>query len=69
MEYTTEVYKIGNCTARVHRPVLTDEERARREDSVKKALERFFKAVERKEREENDIVRRTDKGNSEKRHT
>lgn len=67
MEYTTAVYKIGNCTAIVHRPVLTDEERKKREDSIKRELEHFFKAVEREKR--NGIARRTDKGNSEKRHT
>ena len=53
-----EVYKIGNCTARVHRPVLTDEERARREDSIKKALEHFFKAVERKKKDEERLLDR-----------
>ena len=66
MEYTTKVYEIGNCTAIVHRPVLTDEERKKREDSIKRELEHFFKAVEREKR--NGIARRTDKGNSEKWH-
>ena len=38
MEYTTTVMKLPNCTIRVHKPILTPEERARREEEIKKAM-------------------------------
>ena len=36
--YRTKIMQIGNCTVRVHRPILDDEERARREEEVRDAL-------------------------------
>ncbi len=32
-----EVYHYNNCTVRVYRPILTEEERARRMEEIKKA--------------------------------
>ena len=32
-----EVYHHNNCTVRVYRPILTEEERARRMEEIKKA--------------------------------
>ena len=32
-----EVYHYNNCTVRVYRPILTEEERARRMEAIKKA--------------------------------
>ena len=40
-EYTTEIVQVGNCTVRIHRPILTEEERIRREDQVREALAQF----------------------------
>lgn len=44
---------MSNNIIRVHRPVLTDEERARRMEQIKKAAEQLLIAVElsRKEKE------------------
>jgi hypothetical protein len=36
--YRTKTIQVGNCTVRVHRPILDDEERARREEQVRDAL-------------------------------
>ena len=36
--YQTKTMQIGNCTVRVHRPILDDQERAKREEQVKDAL-------------------------------
>ncbi len=33
-----EVYHYNNCTVRVYRPILTEEERARRMEEIKKAV-------------------------------
>lgn len=43
MKYNTTEYKGENCTVRIHRPILTAEERKAREDEAKKALVRFYK--------------------------
>ncbi len=42
-EYKVTEHKGENCTVRIHRPILTNEERKAREDDVKKALVRFYK--------------------------
>lgn len=42
-EYQVTEYKGKNCTVRIHRPILTEEERKAREEEVKKALVRFYK--------------------------
>ena len=36
--YKTKTVQVGNCTVRIHRPILDDQERARREDQVRDAL-------------------------------
>lgn len=36
--YRTMRMKVGNCTVTVHRPILDDQERARREEQVRMAL-------------------------------
>ena len=36
--YYTKTLNINNCTVRIHRPILDDQERAKREDAVKQAL-------------------------------
>mgnify|MGYP004509331803 CR=1 FL=1 len=46
MEYTTQTFVYPNCTVRVHTPVLTEEERARRHEELERAAERFLKHVE-----------------------
>ena len=41
--YKTKTMQIGNCTVRVHRPILDDQERAKREEQVKDALRGLIK--------------------------
>ncbi len=41
-EYVTTVVHRANYTAVIHKPILSDEERKRREDEVKKALVKFY---------------------------
>lgn len=41
--YETKIVQIGNCTVRIHRPILDDQERARREEQVRDALRGFMK--------------------------
>ena len=36
--HKTKTVQVGNCTVRIHRPILDDQERARREDQVRDAL-------------------------------
>ena len=36
--YRTKIVQVGNCTVRIHRPILDDQERARREEEVRVAL-------------------------------
>ena len=45
MEYITTEYKGNGYIARVHKPILTEEERARRIKEVEKALIEFAKAT------------------------
>ena len=45
-----EVYHYNNCTVRVFRPILTDEERERRMENIKKAAADFIIATERAKR-------------------
>lgn len=46
----TEVFKVGNCTAYVTRPELTEAERKIAENRVKHALLEFGEAMQRKEK-------------------
>lgn len=41
--YETKAVRVGNCTVRVHRPILDSEERARREEQVRDALRGLIK--------------------------
>lgn len=43
--YRTKVIKVGNATVDVHRPILTPEEQARREETVIQALKGFGKGT------------------------
>lgn len=43
--YRTKIIKIGNCTVEINRPILTDEERQKREAEVIKALSVFGRSV------------------------
>ena len=36
--YRTMTVQVGNCTATVHRPILDDQERAKREEEIIDAL-------------------------------
>ena len=36
--YRTKTIQVGNCTVRIHRPILDEKERARREEQVIDAL-------------------------------
>lgn len=36
--YETKVVQVGNCTVRIHSPILDAEERSRREEQVRDAL-------------------------------
>ena len=40
-EYKVTVYEDEKCIVRIHKPILTEEERRAREDEVKKALVQF----------------------------
>jgi hypothetical protein len=42
-EYQVTEYRDEKCIVRVHRPILTDEEREAREEEIRKALVRFEK--------------------------
>jgi hypothetical protein len=48
IKYETTEYKGKGCTVRVHRPILTKEERNKREEAIKKALCQF--EIERRSR-------------------
>ena len=41
--YRTKIVQIGNCTGRIHRPILDDQERARREEEIIDALRGLIK--------------------------
>ena len=41
--YRTKVIRVGNATIEIHRPVLTDAERSKRETQVTDALRHFGK--------------------------
>lgn len=43
--YRTKVIRVGNATVEIHRPILTDAERSKREDQVKDALKGFGKGT------------------------
>ena len=39
----SKTFQVGNCTATVHRPILDDQERAKREERVIDALRGLIK--------------------------
>ena len=41
--YRTKVIQVGNCTVEINRPLLSPEEQAKREESVRQALKSFGK--------------------------
>ena len=41
--YYSKSMQIGNCTVTVHRPILDDQERAKREEQVRIALRGLIK--------------------------
>ena len=41
--YQTKEVQVGNCTVRIHRPLLDERERARREEQVRDALRGLIK--------------------------
>lgn len=43
--YRTKVIRVGNATIEIHRPILTEEERSKRENQVKDALRGFGKGT------------------------
>ena len=43
--YETKILQCGNCTVRIHSPILTKEEQARREEEVKNALVHFGRSM------------------------
>ena len=48
MEYTTQTITGKNFTVTVHRPILSDSERKKREQEVVNALARFGKEMEKR---------------------
>ena len=49
-----EIIRSGNCIARVYRPILTDEERERRMERIKKAAADLIMAAERSKSKSQD---------------
>lgn len=45
--YYTKVVKVGKATVEIHRPILTAEEQAKRENQVMDALRAFGRSMER----------------------
>ena len=43
--YRTKVIRVGNATVEINRPILSDEERCKREGQVKDALIHFERSV------------------------
>ena len=41
--YETKTIQVGNCTVRIHSPILDDEDRAKREEEVRTALRSLIK--------------------------
>ena len=41
--YETKTIQVGNCTVRIHSPILDDQERERREEQVTDALRSLIK--------------------------
>ena len=50
-----EVYRHNNCIVRVYRPILTEEERARRMEAIKKAAVDLVIAAEKAKKNKNRL--------------
>ena len=44
--YRTKTIKVGTAVVTIHRPILSDQEREKAEDTVRTALCRYGKAIE-----------------------
>jgi hypothetical protein len=44
-EYITKTIQIGNATICIHQPILSDKERAKREEAVMAALRQYGRAI------------------------
>ncbi|MBE6714937.1 MAG: hypothetical protein E7575_06645 [Ruminococcaceae bacterium] len=51
-----EVYRHNNCIVRVYRPILTEEERARRMEAIKKAAIDLIIATEKSKAKKESVV-------------
>ena len=49
MKFNVTEYKDENCTVRIHRPILSAEEKNERLADVKKAMVRFYKETKMRE--------------------
>lgn len=49
-----EILHLDNCTVRVFRPILTEEERERRMERIKKAAADLIMSAEKSKRKSND---------------
>ncbi len=47
VEYQVTEYRSEKCIARIHKPILTDEEQKTAEENIKTALVRFGRETER----------------------
>ena len=43
--YETKILQCGNCTVRIHSPILAKDEQARREEELKNALVNFGRSM------------------------
>lgn len=43
--YETKIVQCGNCTVRIHSPILGAEERSQREEQVRNALANFGRSM------------------------
>ncbi len=51
MNYTEKTIKAERYTVTIHKPILSDSERTKREQEVVNALARFGKAIEKEKRQ------------------
>lgn len=49
--YQTKTIKVGNCIVNIHQPILSEQERRKREEHVVSALRLYGRSVFNKERE------------------
>jgi hypothetical protein len=51
MKYTEKTIKTEHFTVKIHKPILSDSEKAKREQEVANALVKFGKAIEKEKRQ------------------